>query len=159
VTLEELNALPADDAKRAFFACCGSTRWAAVMAARRPFASVEALMETADAEWRALEPHAWREAFSHHPRIGDRAAAGAAKHEQAGAQSAAAATLRELESLNRKYEEKFGFVFLIFASGRSADEMLDALKTRIWNREDVELRNAVGEQAKIMRLRLEKLLR
>lgn len=158
MTLAELNAAPAIDARRALETCCGSRRWSAAVAARRPFASVEDLQAIADEEWRKLEDHDWIEAFSHHPRIGDRKATGTAASEQSGTANAPAPMLRELERLNRLYEEKFGFVFLIFASGKSAEEMLDALERRILNREDVEMRNAVNEQAKITRLRLTKLL-
>lgn len=158
MTLAELNALPTEAARKALETCCGSQRWSAAVAERRPFASVEHLQMVADEEWRKLAYHDWLEAFSHHPRIGDRKASGTAKSEQSGMANAPAPMLREFERLNRLYEEKFGFVFLIFASGRSAEEMLDALETRILNREDVELKNAAGEQAKITRLRLEKLL-
>jgi 2-oxo-4-hydroxy-4-carboxy-5-ureidoimidazoline decarboxylase len=158
MTLTELNALPEADARRVLETCCGSQRWSAAVVARRPFASLGQLQTIVDEEWRKLEHRDWIEAFSHHPRIGDRAATGTARSEQSGTANAPAPMLRELERLNRIYEEKFGFVFLIFASGKSADEMLDALETRIWNRRDVELRNAVDEQAKITRLRIQKLL-
>jgi 2-oxo-4-hydroxy-4-carboxy-5-ureidoimidazoline decarboxylase len=158
MTLGELNALPLDEVRRALEACCGSRRWSAAVAARRPFASGERLQEIAEQEWRRLEHHDWLEAFSHHPRIGDRAAGGVAAREQSGTASAPAPMLREFERLNRLYEEKFGFVFLIFASGKDAEEMLDALERRILNRRDIEMQNAVNEQAKITRLRLQKLL-
>ena len=158
MTLEELNALPVDEARRVLEGCCGSQRWSAAVASRRPFESRDRLLTIADEEWRALKYHDWIEAFSHHPRIGDRAATGTAKSEQSGTANAPAPMLRELERLNRLYEEKFGFVFLIFASGKSAEEMLDALEKRIWNSREVEMRSAVDEQAKITRVRLEKLL-
>ena len=129
------------------------------MAARRPFASIDELQKAAEEEWFKLAYHDWLEAFSHHPRIGERVKAGSQEsREQAGVAGAKDNTLLNLESLNRLYEEKFGFVFLIFASGKSADEMLDALRVRLQNRREVELRNAANEQAKITRLRLEKLL-
>ena len=158
MTLGELNSLPVGAARRALETCCGSQRWAAAVASRRPFKSVEQLQTIAEEEWRALGYHDWIEAFSHHPRIGDRTATGTAATEQSGTASAPAPMLRELERLNRLYEEKFGFVFLIFASGKSAEEMLDALAHRILNRRDVEMQNAVSEQAKITRLRIERLL-
>ena len=157
MTLGELNILPTAEARRVLETCCGSQRWSAAVAARRPFASIEQLQAIADEEWRQLKYHDWLEAFSHHPRIGDRKATGTAKSEQSGTANAPAPMLRELERLNRLYEEKFGFVFLIFASGKSTEEMLDALEHRILNREDVEMRNAVNEQAKITRLRLQRL--
>lgn len=158
MTLEELNALPVDEARRALETCCGSQRWSAAVVARRPFTSIDRLQAIADEEWRRLKPHDWREAFSHHPRIGDRTATGVAAKEQSGTANAPAPMLRELERLNRLYEEKFGFVFLIFASGKSTEEMLDALEHRILNREDLEMQNAVNEQAKITRLRIARLL-
>ena len=159
MTLKELNDLPAARAEPELLKCCGSQRWAAAMAARRPFASVDALQKAAEEEWFELPYHDWLQAFSHHPRIGERVKAGSQEsREQSGVAGAADKTLLSLESLNRMYEEKFGFVFLIFATGKSADEMLDALRVRMQNRREVELKNAAGEQAKITRLRLEKLL-
>src|SRR5688572_12837816 len=129
------------------------------MAARRPFKSREDLHRTAEIEWLKLKYPDWLEAFSHHPRIGERVKAGGwESREQSGVQGASDEKLKELEQLNRLYEEKFGFVFLIFATGKSADEMLGTLQRRLQNGRDVELKNAVGEQAKITRLRLEKLL-
>ena len=158
MTLEELNALPEHEARRVLETCCGARRWSAAVVSKRPFASVDQLQHVAEEEWRKLEHRDWIEAFSHHPRIGDRKASGTAAQEQSGAANAPAPMLRELERLNRVYEEKFGFVFLIFAWGKAADEMLEALETRVWNSRDVEVRNAVNEQAKITRLRLAKLL-
>lgn len=159
MTLNELNALSGTQAEDEFLKCCGSQRWARAMAARRPFKTKDDLYRTAEIEWLKLKYPDWLDAFSHHPRIGDRAKAqGFAKQEQSGASSASDATLLSLESLNRLYEEKFGFVFLIFATGKSADEMLGMLQRRLQNGRDVELKNAVTEQAKITRLRLEKLL-
>jgi 2-oxo-4-hydroxy-4-carboxy-5-ureidoimidazoline decarboxylase len=159
MTLEELNGLPAAKAEEELLKCCGSQRWARTVAARRPFKSKDDLQTIAEQEWWKLKYPDWLEAFSHHPRIGERAKAqGFAKQEQAGTSGASDNTLLSLESLNRLYEEKFGFVFLIFATGKTADEMLGSLQRRLQNGRDVELKNAVGEQAKITRLRLEKLL-
>jgi OHCU decarboxylase len=158
MTVNDLNGLPASDAEQELLKCCGSHRWARAMAVRRPFASVEQLQQAAEEEWWKLESRDWIEAFSHHPRIGERVKAqGWAKQEQSGVRGASEQTLQELEHLNRTYEEKFGHVFLIFASGKSAEEMLAALRTRLRNRENVELQNAAAEQAKITRLRLAKL--
>ena len=158
MNLKELNSLPGAQAEEELLKCCGSQRWTKAMAARRPFKSMEELQSTAEAEWWKLEYSDWLEAFSHHPRIGERKASGWASTEQSGTRSASDDMLLSLEQLNRMYEEKFGFVFLIFATGKSADQMLDALRLRLQNGRDVELKNAVTEQAKIMRLRLEKLL-
>ena len=159
MTLDELNGLPAAKVESEVLRCCGSQRWAKALAARRPFASMEELQEAAEAEWWKLKYHDWLEAFSHHPRIGEHSRSrGFAKQEQAGTGSASDRTLKELDRLNRVYEEKFGHVFLVFATGKSAEEMLDALQARLLNSADDELTNAATEQAKITRLRLEKLL-
>jgi OHCU decarboxylase len=157
VTLDELNGLSAGAARRELERCCGSSRWAIAMTARRPFRSAADLARAADEVWWSLEGADWLEAFSHHPRIGERAA-GWASDEQSGARSASDTTIKELATLNRQYERKFGHVFLIFASGRSAEEMLAELRRRLNNEPAPELRVAAGEQAKITRLRLEKLL-
>jgi 2-oxo-4-hydroxy-4-carboxy-5-ureidoimidazoline decarboxylase len=157
--LHPINSATPEAAREILARACGSRRWVDRMMARRPFANDARLLFAARNEWFGLTEPDWLEAFSHHPRIGDRAKAqGFAKQEQSGAAGASDATLLSLESLNRLYEEKFGFVFLIFATGKSADEMLGTLQRRLQNGRDVELKNAVTEQAKITRLRLEKLL-
>ncbi len=153
-----INALTPDTARDAFTRCCGSRRWVAGMLARRPFASADELFAAADSIWAALERADYLEAFSHHPAIGASGARGFSAREQAQVAQAPAATLQELETLNRRYRERFGFVFLVCASGKSADEMLALLRARIDNPADVELRIAAGEQGKITRLRLEKLV-
>jgi len=157
VTLEQLDALPGDAAKRELQRCCGSERWAAAMTARRPFRSTEQLMQVADEVWWSLEPADWLEALSHHPRIGERAA-GWARDEQSGARGASDETAKALAKFNHEYERTFGHVFVIFATGKTADEMLAALQHRLTNDAATELRNGAAEQAKITKLRLEKLL-
>lgn len=158
MTLNDFNSLSATDAESTLLKCCGSRRWARAVAERRPFRSMDELQTAADQEWWKLEPRDWMEAFSQHPRIGEPKASGWASQEQSGARDAREETLEELVRLNRDYEQKFGHVFLIFATGKSAAEMLAALRTRLMNGADAELQNAAGEQAKITRLRLEKLL-
>ena len=157
MTLDELNAAPPEAAERELLACCGSSRWASAMAARRPFRDPSDLYRAADEVWTALESGDWLEAFSRHPRIGQRVA-GWAKDEQAGARGASAETMERLAERNRAYERKFGHVFLICATGKRADDMLHNLEHRMANDPAAELRAAAGEQAKITRLRLEKLL-
>jgi 2-oxo-4-hydroxy-4-carboxy-5-ureidoimidazoline decarboxylase len=152
-----INTLSAGDAREAFTRCCGSRRWVDGMLARRPFASADELFAAADAIWAGLDRADLLEAFAHHPAIGAVGARGFSAREQAQVAEASAATLQELETLNRRYRERFGFVFLVCATGKSADEMLALLQARIDNAADVELRIAAGEQAKITRLRLEKL--
>ena len=157
MTLDELNASSAEEAQRELMRCCGSTRWAVAMSARRPFQSVAALQESARDVWWSLEGADWLEAFSHHPRIGERAA-GWAHQEQAGTRGASDETLDAIVKGNREYERKFGHVFLISATGKTADQMLGELRRRLANEPGPELRIAAGEQEKITRLRLEKLI-
>jgi OHCU decarboxylase len=156
VTLAELNALPDDAARRQLARCCGSDRWVSAMSARRPFRSAEDLYRAADQAWWALDGSDWLEAFSHHPRIGERAA-GWARDEQAGVRNAPDTTMKTLADRNHEYERKFGHVFLVFATGKTASQMLGELERRLSNEPATELRIAAGEQAKIIRLRLEKL--
>lgn len=145
--------------------CCGSVQWARTMAARRPFPAGSALLEAADQVWFALSNEAWREAFGHHPRIGERqlrekfaSTAAWAAQEQKGAAAASEATLKSLAEGNAEYEKRFGHVFLICATGRSAEDMLYALEKRMNNGPERELKIAAQEQAKITRLRLMKWL-
>jgi 2-oxo-4-hydroxy-4-carboxy-5-ureidoimidazoline decarboxylase len=152
-----IDALSAGDARDAFTRCCGSRRWVEGMLARRPFSSADELFAAADAVWAGLDSADYLEAFSHHPAIGAAGARGFSAGEQAQVAQASAVTLQELETLNRRYRERFGFVFLVCATGKSAAEMLALLRARIDNPAEVELRIAAGEQAKITRLRLEKL--
>jgi 2-oxo-4-hydroxy-4-carboxy-5-ureidoimidazoline decarboxylase len=157
MTLAELNALPSARAEDELARCCGSRAWARAVAGRRPFKDAGALGEAADAEWWKLSRADWLEAFSHHPRIGERAAGWASK-EQAGVAGASAATVRALIEGNEAFERRFGHVFLVCATGKSADEMLELLRARLSGTPEAELRVAAGEQAKITRLRLTKLL-
>lgn len=164
--LVRLNALPAGEARAALLRCCGSSRWAEAMAAARPYPSGEALLAAADRVFSQLGRDDWLEAFAHHPRIGDRDALQArfastrawSTREQAGVATAEADVLDTLAHGNRAYEARFGHVFLVCATGKSAGEMLALLRARLPNAPDAELRVAAGEQAKITRLRLEKLL-
>jgi hydroxyisourate hydrolase len=159
MTLAELNALTPEAAGRELARCCGSRKWVEQMTARRPFGSVDQLFGAAEEIWWSLDGSDWLEAFSHHPRIGDREhAAGWAKDEQSGTRGASDATLDALTALNHEYEDRFGHVFLICATGKSADEMLAELQRRMENPRGMELNVAAGEQAKIARLRLEKLI-
>lgn len=130
----------------------------------RPFATDEALYAAADRIWNDLTERDWLEAFAGHPRIGERAGAAHAataawsSAEQSGISAADSETARALAAGNREYERRFGHVFLICATGKSAGEMLAALRGRILNTPDDELRIAAREQALITRLRLAKLV-
>jgi OHCU decarboxylase len=161
--LAELNALDDAAAVREFLRCCGSSRWAREMAAARPFAGLEAMETRADAIWWALEPDDWREAFAAHPKIGaaNPGAAGErdwAAQEQSGVAVAAHGTLRRLAAANRDYEARFGYIFIVCATGRTAAEMLALLEARMRHDAGEELRIAAEEQRRITRLRLGKLL-
>jgi OHCU decarboxylase len=157
--LDRLNRLPAAAAEAALRECCASRRWAAAVAAGRPYPSALALHEAAERAWWSLEPADWLEAFAAHPRIGERERADTtARREQSGVAGAPAETLAALAEGNRRYEERFGHVFLVCASGRGADDLLAELHGRLDAEPGAELRVAAGEQAKITRLRLERLL-
>lgn len=164
--LVRLNLQDEDTAFEELQRCCGATAWVRSMLAARPFESVESLFEASDAAFEALAKGDWLEAFDHHPKIGDveslrkkfASTAQWAGNEQAGAASAGEAVLRELAAGNAAYEERFGFIFIICATGKSAAEMLAALQERVNNEPEAELKIAAGEQMKITRLRLGKLL-
>lgn len=162
--LDRLNALRPGEAETAFLSCCGSSEWARRMTAARPFESEAGLAEAADRIWRGLSKSDWLEAFAAHPKIGSPAAGGHGKarawsrEEQRGAQEASPETLASLAAANREYEARFGHIFIVCASGRTADEMFALLQERLGNEPDEELSLAAEEQRKITRLRLEKLL-
>jgi OHCU decarboxylase len=129
------------------------------MAGARPFASREDLHEAAERAWWALGREDWMEAFAAHPRIGARTeASGWSAQEQAAAQAAADATRAELAAVNAAYEARFGYTFIVCATGRSGDAILADAKRRLHNDPGTELRTAAAEQAAITRLRLDKLL-
>lgn len=164
--LERLNALPAGEAGTELLKCCGSTEWARQLIAQRPFESVDDLVAKADRVWWSLAPRDWLEAFQSHPKIGEQKAARATSaeaqkwstDEQSGVRNSAADTMSALADLNRSYEEKFGFIFIVCAAGKSSEEMLAILRGRLQNPADQELPVAAAEQAKITTLRLQKLV-
>jgi allantoicase len=161
-----LNALSIDEARAALLRCCGATRWVGWLLTQRPFASTDALFKAAAGVWTQMEKADMLEAFSHHPEIGSdiaslrqRFASTAAwsSAEQAGVAGADDATLEALREGNVRYREKFGYVFLVCATGKTAAEMLALLRVRLAHDPDTELRVAAAEQGKITRLRLEKI--
>jgi 2-oxo-4-hydroxy-4-carboxy-5-ureidoimidazoline decarboxylase len=164
--LDWLNALPHARAEHELRTCCGAPRWAAAVAAARPFATEPALFEAAERAWSAATPDDVRDALASHPRIGSRSDVDAkqgrerawSSGEQARAAEGPAAIRERITKGNARYEELFGHVFVICATGLSAEEILAALDARLGNAPDDELRIAAAEQAKITRLRLEKLL-
>jgi OHCU decarboxylase len=164
MTLAELNALPSERAQSLLMDCCGSARWAETVAARRPYANTEALHKSADSVWWKLDHADWLEAFSHHPQIGDKPAAGSesARHwaegEQKGACSASDDVKTRLARANRAYFEKFGYIYIVCATGKTAEGMLAILNQRLQNDHASELSIAAEQQRLITRIRLEKLL-
>jgi OHCU decarboxylase len=164
--VEKLNRLPSDEALAALLACCGSARWAEQVAALRPFWDVGQLLRIAERVWSELGPDDWLEAFRAHPRIGERKAEREtgerardwSEGEQSRARDAAVQTLDALSEANREYEARFGFIFIVCATGKTADEMLGLLRARIDNDPETELRVAAGEQWRITELRLKKFL-
>jgi len=161
-----LNSLTPEEAAKELRQCCGSRRWAEQMSNNRPYSTLESLITHADRLWWSLTPDDWLEAFRSHPKIGEKKASDKVSaqssqwsgQEQAGVSSASQDTVDSLESLNRAYEQKFGFIFIICATGKTSEEMLEALQDRLQHDSDTELRLAATEQAKITELRLKKLL-
>jgi 2-oxo-4-hydroxy-4-carboxy-5-ureidoimidazoline decarboxylase len=155
-----------EEARALLQACCGSTRWLERMLALRPFEAVDILLSTARREWFALTPEDWKEAFTHHPKIGDREALRArfpathqmSEREQAGVSMAPDQVMERLAHANAAYERRFGYIFIVCATGKSAEEVLDLLTARLKNDPVVEVRIAAGEQAKITELRLQQLV-
>jgi len=157
--LKVLDALPAADAHAAFLRCCGSRSWAEAMVSGRPYRDEPALLAAAERAFAALGREDWLEAFAHHPRIGDRGqAAGWSQSEQGGVAGAGEDVLDTLLHANREYEARFGYIFIVCATGKSAAEMLALLRERLPNQPDAELALAAAEQRKITAIRLKKLL-
>ncbi|MDQ2792980.1 MAG: 2-oxo-4-hydroxy-4-carboxy-5-ureidoimidazoline decarboxylase [Bacteroidota bacterium] len=171
MTLSEINYLPKPALAEALQTCCGSTAWVEKMLAAFPMADAETLMDEANTAWNSLAEADWREAFTHHPKIGGDVEALRAKFtststststwaegEQASVKQASQETLAALATGNEDYERKFGYIFIVCATGKSAEEMRTLLQARLSNKPEAEILIAAGEQNKITRLRLEKLL-
>jgi OHCU decarboxylase len=156
--VERLNRLAAGELRDALRRCCGSDAWVERMMGARPFDGSRALFDAADRIWRSLGPDDWLQAFAAHPRIGDRTAAGWSSGEQKRALAGDGAILEELADNQRDYEARFGHIFIVCATGKTAAEMLSMLRARLGNDPEAELQAAAEEQRKITRLRLEKLL-
>lgn len=164
--LTQWNGISAADAAREVLACCGSSAWARDLAARRPFGNEAALIAASDEVWNGLAAADWMEAFSRHPRIGERKAPAVASsqsaawsaQEQKDVSAADESVQAALLAGNREYEKKFGRVFIVCATGKSAEEMLSILNERLRNNDATELRAAAEEQRKITNIRLKKWL-
>ena len=157
--MNELNEAAPEDAQQRLFTCFASDKWARRVAEGRPYEDLGSLLEAAEGAWSELEPADWAEALAGHPRIGERGGSSpvASEREQSAVRAAAAATLDQLAEENRRYEARFGHVFLIAAAGRSADEILAALRERMENDPVTEAKVAAAEHRKIARLRLAEL--
>jgi 2-oxo-4-hydroxy-4-carboxy-5-ureidoimidazoline decarboxylase len=166
MNLALINGWSDDEAIALFQRCCGSRRWAERMARLRPFDSDAAVLESAERTWWGLDRDDWLEAFAAHPRIGDRdamrakfaATAAWSVREQAGVNVASEDVLQALADENHRYQERFGYIFIVCATGKTAEEMLALLRERLPNDADREIRVAAAEQAKITRIRLEKMV-
>lgn len=166
MTLDEFNHLDFEKAYELLLNCCHSKAWATSLATNRPYSSRELLISKAEKIWNGLTVQDHLEAFEAHPKIGDlkslkekySATKTLAGKEQQSVETADTKTLERLKDLNEEYFNKFGFIFIVFATGKTASQMLELLESRIHNSRDEELKNAAIEQSKIMRLRMEKML-
>jgi 2-oxo-4-hydroxy-4-carboxy-5-ureidoimidazoline decarboxylase len=157
-----LDRASPQEARTLLSSCCGATRWIDRMMLRRPFVSRDRLLTAAREEWFALSEADWRDAFTHHPKIGDRdslrrrfaATAHLSENEQRGVSTASEDVLAALAEGNRAYETRFGYIFIVCATGRTAEEMLRLLDQRLNNTPQEEIRIAAAEQSKITELRL-----
>jgi 2-oxo-4-hydroxy-4-carboxy-5-ureidoimidazoline decarboxylase len=166
MNLDELNALPRKQAEARFRDCCAADPWVQGMVDNRPYASRDAMLRQSQRLWPALSEQDWLQAFEAHPKIGDvdslrrkyASTKALASSEQAGARQAPEAVLQRLKADNDAYQEKFGFIFIVCATGKSAEDMLELLEARLPNTREQEIDNAAREQAKITEIRLEKLV-
>lgn len=171
MTLEELNTLTQPELKEELLKCCGSSSWVKMMMAYFPADNMESMLEEAEEIWYECSEDDWKEAFAHHPKIGDVESLtkkfastahpigiGWASGEQSGVDAASKETIEALAEGNRLYEEKFAYIFIVCATGKSAAEMLELLQVRLQNKPEAEIKIAAAEQNKITKLRLEKLL-
>jgi 2-oxo-4-hydroxy-4-carboxy-5-ureidoimidazoline decarboxylase len=165
MTIAEFDHFDVEEKKKVLMNCCGSTTWVNKMIAALPAEDLVDLLEIAEEQWYACHEADWREAFSYHPQIGDidslkekfSGTAQWAEGEQASVKQASEQTLEQLAEGNQVYKERFGYIFIVNATGKSADEMLHLLNQRLYNNPDVEIQIAMEEQMKITRHRLQKL--
>ena len=155
--LEYLNALFDPDARRFFHTACSSMTWVESMTAARPFRDGDDVLTRASGAFDLLDEQDWRDAFAGHPRIGERGD-DLANQEQAGTRDSSATALEALASANQAYEERYGFTYLVYATGKTADEMLAIAEKRLTNSREEELANAAREQRAITETRLRRML-
>lgn len=159
--LQHWNQAAKTTAMETMLSCCASRRWAEEMVARRPVATVEALAAIANEVWSAMEEQDWLEAFSAHPRIGQRIDAGSreanwSRQEQSSINSASDRIRSTLAEANAEYEVMYGFTYIVCATGKSAEEMLAILRRRLGGGREEELRESAEQQRQIMQIRLRK---
>jgi 2-oxo-4-hydroxy-4-carboxy-5-ureidoimidazoline decarboxylase len=157
IRLAALNDCAPDVARVQFGRCCGSSRWIHGMEQARPFANFAELEAFADRMWAACSREDWVEAFSAHPRIGEQSDNRWSRQEQSRVAEAPSLLLETLARANRAYEAKFGYTFIVCATGKSAPEILATLERRLNNDVDRELENAAEQQSLILQLRLRRL--
>jgi 2-oxo-4-hydroxy-4-carboxy-5-ureidoimidazoline decarboxylase len=158
-SLAAFNDAPDDERLRAdLAACCAARDWVAALLAGRPFADQDELFDASDAATASLSDAGIAEALGGHPRIGDRPSGEWSRQEQSGVSAADAETHAKLAAANGAYEQRFGQIYLVCASGRSAEELLAVCESRLANDSATERGVLLGELAKINRIRLGKLL-
>ncbi|MEP7253368.1 MAG: 2-oxo-4-hydroxy-4-carboxy-5-ureidoimidazoline decarboxylase [Ginsengibacter sp.] len=165
MTIAEFDHLSEEQKKVLLYKCCGASTWVEKMLQVFPIDDLVELLEEADEKWEECQKADWLEAFDHHPAIGDTtslkekyyATADWAQVEQEGASTASQELTNALADGNKLYKEKFGFIFIVFATGKSGDEMLSILNQRLKNNPDDEIKTAAAEQIRITKKRLEKL--
>lgn len=172
MSIAEFDHLSIEKKKELLMQCCGSSAWVNKMLTVFPVEDLVELLEAAEEKWYECNAEDWQEAFAHHPKIGDinflsselilekekfANSAEWAATEQSGINNADENTLQQLKKANKEYQHKFGFIFIICASGKSANEMLHILKSRLKNIKEQEIKIAAEEQNRITKIRLEKL--
>ncbi len=164
--VDELNTLSPGEAADLLRSCCGASAWVNQMVAKSPFESGQQLLDTADTVWGGLTTDEKKEAFDHHPRIGEKLSAAAqtdkakefAEREQATVRLASSSVHDQMSLINRAYEQKFGFIYIVSAAGKTGHELIGIARKRLRNDVDTEVGIANDEQRKITRLRLEALI-
>lgn len=166
MNLAEFNGLDEAKAIQALLQCCSAENWARLTVSHRPYKDLAALLLSATKNWQDMQQDDWLQAFDGHPKIGDpaslkkkyQATHQIAREEQANVQYASDQVIQDLAVANQRYLNRFGFIFIICATGKSAEEMLVSIQNRIHNTAEQELIIAAAEQHKITLLRLEKLI-
>lgn len=163
--LRRWNGLAFEDAVAEVRSICGSRAWASLLVTRRPYQTVAEIALAADEIWWSLTADDWMEAFRCHPRIGEQKSSHASRQssawsrqEQSSVASATVTVLNSLTARNQAYEQRFGFTYIVCATGKSAEDMLTLLECRLANEAGKELREAAEQQRQIMQIRLRKWL-